>query len=100
MRLIRCIIPACFLALSLFLTQCKVGDPATYTPPPRHCDTADECFRIFTEARNTCQFPAPMRFNTQNFYRAYDFHTSRNIIAVVEIRVLHLQEDGTLLQFR
>jgi hypothetical protein len=90
MSLRRYVILACVIAVGGSVMQCKpIGDPATSGPPPRHCDTADECFAILTEALPACEFPGT-DYPTQNFYRAYNFHTSRNIIAVVEIRVLHL----------
>jgi hypothetical protein len=92
---IRFIILACLLLICLSTTACKVGDPATYPPPPpRNCATADECFSIYKVLNNACQFPAP-HYETRYFYQAFNFHSSKNIIAVILVRVMHLQYDGT-----
>ncbi len=90
MSLRRYAILASGTAALWLVTQCKpIGDPANYPPPPpRHCETADECFAIWAAANAACEFDSS--YPTANYYTAYNFHASRNIIAVVEVRVLHL----------
>jgi hypothetical protein len=66
------------------LGPCSKNPP----PPPRACATAEECFGIGTDVSQTCNF-GDDRYPSE-FFHAYDFHTKRDIIAVVKVVVQHL----------
>lgn len=71
----------------VILSGCKKDSP----PPPRNCGTAEECFSILRDTLGACAFAGAGDLpNRTAFWNAYNFHKVRNILAVVQVRVVHL----------